>query len=85
MKDAGQEIAPERSRAVGTVVIGPVRHGCAAISLRHSRAQYPLIPPCSSVSRRASTNPFFTRYRRASSVFVVADIPSPEDRRDWET
>lgn len=85
MKDAGQEIAPERSRAVGTVVIG-----AGPTWLRR------YLPP--ALARTISAHPaMFVRFEagfdeslfhalpQGELVFVIAEIPSPEDRRDWET
>lgn len=85
MKDAGQEIAAQRSGAVGTVVIG-----AGPTWLRR------YLPP--ALARTISAHPairvrieagfdesLFGALRQGELDFVVAEIPSPDDRRDLET
>lgn len=85
LKDAGDEIAAQRSGAVGMVVIGAgptwLRR-YLPVALAHTMSAHPLI----RVRIEAGFDEALLRALRQGELdFVVAEIPSPEDRRDFET
>jgi LysR family transcriptional regulator of gallate degradation len=85
MKDAGHEIAAQRSGAVGTVVIGAgptwLRRYLPAALARTISAH-----PAVLIRIEAGFDESLLRaLRQGEFDFVVAEIPSPEDRQDFET
>ncbi|MBR0839965.1 LysR family transcriptional regulator [Bradyrhizobium liaoningense] len=84
LKDAGHEIAAQRSGAVGMVVIGAgptwLRRYLPA-ALARTFSAHPLI----RVRIEAGFDESLLRALRQGELdFVVAEIPSPEDRREFE-
>lgn len=85
MKDAGQEIDAQRSGSAGTVVIGAgptwLRRYLPAALARAISAN-----PAIRIRIEAGFDESLLRALRQGELdFVVAEIPSPEDQRDFDT
>lgn len=85
LKDAGHELAAQRSGAVGTVVIGAgptwLRRYLPG-ALARTMASHPAV----RIRIEAGFDESLLRALRQGELdFVVAEIPSPEDQQDFET